>query len=291
MARTIAQIQQSIYEVVDANDTLKTRLYATSVVSIFRLIAFVVSSVIWAFEVILDTHKDGTQAIIRNEKAHTPMWYRQKAFAFQYGYDLMPDSDVYAIDDPTARIIAYCAVDEIETTEGLFLNIKVAKDVDGLLAQLTGEWPTINEPGSGSGEKLAFANYFKRIKDAGVWIRFVSRDADSLRLNLEVYYDPLVIDGTGKRLDGTNDEPLQDAIDNYLQNLKFNGEYSNVKLTDAMQAVDGIVLPQILGAEAKYGDNQYANINTLYVAEAGWLKIYDDETDLNITWIPYESNV
>lgn len=277
---------------VAADETLSTQLTSASKVAIYRLFAYCVAVVIWSHEKIFDTHKADTEAVITSKTPHWPSWYSGKALAFQYGHSLLIDSDKYLVDDPDARIIAYAA--SVETFDG-YLKIKVAKSSSGTLDKLSGEWPNngssapMSDASGGSGEKLAFYMYMQQIKDAGVKLRFVSQDPDHLRLVIDAYYDPMVLDNEGKRLDGTTNTPLQDAIDSYIENLPFNGEYSNMALTDVMQAVEGIKIPQILSAESYWGAYDWAAISAKYNPEAGWMKIYDG--DLTINWKPYAANL
>ena len=152
--------------------------------------------------------------------------------------------------------------------------IKVAgEDNNGIRSTLTDE------------EELALRQYLALIKDAGVRIVLVNRPADELRLSLDVHYDPLVLDAQGATLDGTNNEPIQDAIRNYLSQLTFDGELTLTALTDQLQQVPGVVIPVINTAHSRYGNVQdWTPINEVYQSDAGHLSIADD--DLTIHYIP-----
>ncbi|MBN1185776.1 MAG: hypothetical protein JXB49_26070 [Bacteroidales bacterium] len=292
MARTINEIQNSIISSISSDATLSTQLTSTSKVSIWRLFTYVVAVSIWMLEKLFDTHKSEVESTIANKTPHWPSWYCNKAKVFQYGHTLIQDSDQYLVDDDDAKIVKFAAA--IETYDG-YLKLKVAKESGSTLDKLSGIWPNagvsapMTESSGGSGEQLAFYIYMQSVKDAGVKIRFVSQDPDHLRLIIDAYFDPMVLDNEGRRLDGTDNIPLQSAINSYIENLPFNGEYSNMALTDAMQAVDGIKIPQIISAEAYWGEYEWEIISAKYNPEAGWLKVYDG--DLIINWIPYGTNL
>ena len=262
-----------MFKAVQENSILNKKLTSTSKTAIWRLTIYVVAVCSWTLEKLYDVHKSIVENFIANLKPHSLLWYRNKAKAFQYGHSLLQDSDSYAVIDEKAKIVKFAAATETRDSKGAILKIKVAKDNNGTLAELD------------ETESQAFTHYMGRVKDAGVKLRIVSQEADHLRLTLLLYYDPLVLDNTGARLDGTASTSIQDAIANYLENLPFDGEYSNMALTDALQAVDGAVIPEIISAEAKWGEFDWSVIPAIYNPEAGWLKVY--EGDLNIIWKPY----
>jgi len=241
--------------------------------SIWRLIVYIISYAAWTLEVLFDLHRSEVSDIIADLKPHTARWYATKAKLFQFGFDLIPDSDQYDNTDKTddeiaaSRIVAYSAVIELERK----LLIKVAKEEDDL-----GPLDAV--------EMKAFSEYIARIKDAGVQTEIISMPADNLRLSIDIYYNPLVLDAEGQRLDGTSQTPVADAIRAYLKNLPFNGQLVLAFLTDAMQAVDGVVIPHLNSAEYQYGDLGYRLIDVIYQPEAGYIRIADE--DLEINYIP-----
>jgi hypothetical protein len=96
----------------------------------------------------------------------------------------------------------------------------------------------------------------------------------------------LVLDENGARLDGADNSPVDNAIKTYIKNLKFNGEYSNLALIDALQNVEGVEIPELKNAQAKYGENDWVIIDAKYIPDAGYLKIYDP-ADLTLTYKAY----
>lgn len=276
MARTIAEIQAQIIATVQADATL-SGLNSTSATAIWRLWTYVVASAIWVHESLWDAFKVEVAAIAANLKPHTLLWYRNKALAYQHGGTLVAGEDYYDNtgldpDDIAAqKIIKQAAV--TETTDGL-LTIKVAKESGGQLAPLSG------------GETAAVAAYFGDIKDAGVVLNVRSVNADRLRVQVDVYYDPTILSATGERLDGQAATPVQDAAKAYLRNLPFDGEFVKARLVDAMQAVEGVNVPEIRLCQARRDDDpSFGNVDVFYQPFSGFLKFYTENTDLVLTFI------
>lgn len=285
MARTIAQIQQAIIDAKNA-DTNLSGLSSTSNVAIWRLWTYIVAFCQWTIETFFDLHVTEVKSIIATQKPHTLQWYATMAKAFQYGDALAVDSDTYAVIDTTKQIVNYAAATEYK--DGIKgLRIKIATLSGGSLAKIV-------DP-----QLTAFKAYMAQIKDAGVRLTIDSNDPDSLKLSLNIYYDALVLDSNGKRLDSTNDTPVQNAIDTFLESIDFNGLYINYELLQAIKSVDGVVIPELISAQASYGTRPYvplfpayidssgALIDVGYTPDAGYLRIFNRNTDLSLNFIPH----
>jgi hypothetical protein len=263
MARTISEIQQALLNQVAADSTLSSQLTSTSNVAIWRLWTYVVAFCQWTLEVLFDQHVAEINNIVATQKAHTLQWYVAMAKKFQYGDNLVQDADYYDPVNTTNQIITYAAATELNNG----LRIKVAKTVGSDLAPLI------------TAEKTAFTAYMNLVKDAGVRLNITSGSPDSLKLTLNIYYNALVLDNMGQRLDGTANTPVQDAIGDYLKTLPFNGLYTNFALLNAIAAVDGVVIPDLVSAQANYGSTLYVNIDPEYKPDSGYLRIINP-TDL-----------
>ncbi|SEW01834.1 hypothetical protein SAMN05428988_1303 [Chitinophaga sp. YR573] len=286
MARSIKVIQDSI------NTMLVSEMAAIgividpavwSVTDIRRLMTHIFASESFVLESLFDTTRSDVDAIIKTLKPHRLQWYAQKAKLYQHGYALSFEGTEYDntgisdADVAASQIVTYSAVVEQENAYGrVSLRIKLATDNGDDLAALT--TPQL----SGASE------YLNRVKDAGVKLIVESLPADYLKMSWEIRYDPLILDAQGARLDGTDSDPVGNAIREYIKNLattQFNGLYILASHVDAVQAVEGVRIPTILGAQTKYGNRDYESVNVLYNPDAGYLRIYDD-TDLQITYIP-----
>ncbi|HJT74627.1 MAG TPA: hypothetical protein VJ720_11425 [Chitinophaga sp.] len=275
MARTITEIQDDIISRIRATAGL-AELNSTSKVAVWRLWTYVVAVSVWALENLFDLHKSEVNTLINEKAPHSLRWYANKAKDFQYGSELVPEEDYYdntglSEDDvEEQKIIAFSAV--VEQAKGL--RLKVARIVNGDLDALS------------IIQRDAFEEYMNRIKDAGVNPLVIeSLPADSLKLALTIYYNPLVLDNTGSRLDGTDPDPVGKKVKEYLKTLPFNGTMVLAYLVDALQQVDGVVIPHIEQAQARYGSLPYTAFDVKYSPDAGYLRILND-TDLTITYIP-----
>jgi hypothetical protein len=196
-----------------------------------------------------------------------------KARAFQYGVALPADSDVYAVVPPvdeSVLIVTQAAAVELANA----VRLKVAKTVAGAMVPLTG------------GELGALRTYMGRVKDAGVRLNCTSGVADNLHLLVVVYYDPLVLDGTGARLDGTAATPVKDAVNAFLKNLPFNGVFGLNKLLEYVEAtVEGVKIFEVVAAEANYASTPYVPITTTYVPDAGYMALDDVYWDASTIYV------
>lgn len=283
MARSVTEIKKALTDSFISNATIISAYSLTagqtfddqfSSVSIESIFFSIVAVAQWTLETLFDLHKTEVTDIIDNLKPHSLRWYSNMAKAFEYGYNLVDGEDYYDNSSLTAdqvaaaKIVAYSAVVEQEKN----LRVKVAKIVSDDLAPLA------------AAEKTAFDEYMSRVKDAGVKLVIDSLAADDLSLKLDVYYNPLVMDSTGARLDGTSSSPVQDALRAYLKNLPFNGFVVQAYIIDALQQVDGVVVPVITEAQYKYGLFPFTGMGEIYNPDSGYMRIADE--DLTINFIP-----
>ena len=277
MARTPEQIQTSIFTA--RKDTALTGLTSTSKTAIWRLIIYIMSIAIYAFEVILDKHYSDVTQKLTEEKAHTARWYRSKALAFQFGFDLIVDSDEFNNTNYTteqvseSKIVKYAAVVEAENDSRLI--VKIAGETDGELNRL-------NEQ-----EVASFKTYMQEIRDAGVKLTVINYEADKLFLDLQIHYDPLVLSSTGQHLINAN-YPVVDAIKAYMKELPFNGQLVLAHLVDKLQQVEGVLIPTIMSASTSWIDenaNNYGDaigIAVKAIPVSGYFKV---ETFENIRYV------
>lgn len=275
MAETIDYWYKQIIDRVNGDEAL-SELDHTSVVADYKLWAYIVAVVAWTLDVLFDLRASEVSEVLATKKPHTLNWYKQLALRFQYGQALVDDTDQYEnaglTPDQIAaqKIITQAAV--TENTDGS-LRIKVVKLVNNDYAQLTND------------EMLAFSAYIADTKDAGVRINKDSLPPDALKLRIDVFYNPLVLDAAGRRIDSNADTPVIDAISAYLKNLKFNGEFAKTRLADQIQAVDGVELVGILSAQSRYGVRPYAEIDERIIPDAGYLRVID--AGYTINYRPY----
>lgn len=253
---------------------------AWSQTNLLRVVFFAVALVMVTLEQAYDQLRAEIIAYIANMTPGRVQWYANMAKAFQFGYNLVPEHDYYNNTNVTAaqvgasKIIKHAAV--VEQAVNLTqwgLRIKVATTAAGDLAPLSNV------------QLQAFVAYMEKVKYGGVPLLITTGVADSLFLQLDVYYNPLVLNNQGQRLDGTNNTPVQDAIKQHLLNLPFNGRFNLTQFVDSLQKVDGVSDPVLKLAESQYAALPRTVINVEYVPDAGYLRIVNPQTDLLINWI------
>ena len=278
MARTIEQINNEIIKAKESEPAL-AGLTSTSKVAIWRLWVYITAFVIWTLEKIFDEHKKEVSEALSQQKPHTARWYRNKALAFQYGFDLHSETDLFdnigksKEEIENSKIVKYSAVVESETESRLIVKITTEQG---------GELQPISQ-----GQKASFDAYINEIRDAGVRITTINYLPDILKLQMKIYRDPLVLDENGQSI-LTGEKPVEKAIKEYFKKLPFNGELVLAHLVDALQQVEGVKIPHIILAESKWidaGVNDYGNYQPIEVKTipiSGYFKI---ENFNNINYI------
>lgn len=280
MARTKKQIKAEITTPFMANETLAAKYgFAVgasfdaefSLVSLENILFEIVALALFIHEQFFDQHTKEVNERLANEKAGTKPWYRTKALAFQYGFDLMPDTDVFdntgATDEEIAnsKIIKYAAVNEAQDSSRVIL--KIAGETDGVLTDF-------DDPA----QVEAIAAYIDEIRVAGVQVTIINYKADKLYLSLQIKRDTLVLTETGmSKLDGNY--PVNEALEEFMKELDFNGELRLSALIDKIQAVPGVKDATVISASSAWIDpalNGYGvaqPINISKIAESGYFEI------------------
>ena len=280
MARTIQEIQNLILQ-AKAQEPALNELNSTSKVAIWRLWVYIIAVAIWSLEKLFDQHRADIDKRLAELKPHTARWYRSKALAFQYGFDLLPDSDKFnnvghteeAIE--ASKIVKYSAV--IESKNEGRLIVKIATEQGEQLQPIT------------DAQKQAFEAYLQEIKDAGVRLSVVNYQPDILHLQMKIIYDPLVLDSNGQSILHAT-KPVEETIKSYLKRLPFNGELVLAHLIDALQQAEGVKIPHLVLAQSKNitiggGYGAFETIEISKIPTAGYFTI-DNFND-----ITYVSNV
>lgn len=287
MARpTVLEIKQQILSKKTEYESLNG-MDSTSNVAIYNLWAYIVAFVMWTLYQFFELFKSETDEKIRSQKAFKELWYQAKALEYRHGHPLekvlVPGSEEsfnleYLDDNYTqeeianALVVKRAAVIELEITNQIILFVKCAAEEGGQLSKLT------------DGQIQGLVDYFRRIKPAGTKLQVFSDKADDLRLTIDFFYDPLILTENGTRIDGANNTPVQDAVREYLENLRFNGEFSLAELEDILQGLSGCANREayITAAERNFQTPEnWETINNLVVANSGYMDITDENFSIN----------
>ncbi|WP_447951330.1 nucleotidyltransferase [Chryseobacterium koreense] len=289
MARTRIQIKKSFTDrfMQDAHlvssyglDETKTFEEQFSLTAFENVLIDVFVFLFWTLEILFDQHKKEVTEILTVLKPHTARWYRQKALDFQFGFDLYPDTDVFINEEfsqeqiTSSKIIKYSAV--TEATNESRLIVKIATE-DG-----NGELAPISAP-----QKESFDTYIDEIRDAGVKVTIINYLPDILRLNIKIYYNPLVLTSNGVSI-LTGKKPVEDALKAFMKELPFNGELILSALVDKLQQTEGVDIPHLVNAASSWIDSTgttygaFENIAVKKIPTSGYFKI---ENFTNIEYI------
>lgn len=249
---------------LDPNKTFEEQF---SKVSLESIIFYIQAFGIYLFNQVLASDKSYMENIIKEMKPHGIRWYINKVKAFQLGDSLVVDSDVYADIDDSKQVVKYCNIVE----KYGYLIIKIAGESNGLPAKLN---DTV---------VAGVTSYINKVKDAGVHFELICRDADLYKANIRIHYDALFLSSSGARIDGTDSEPVKKAVESYIKSMPFDSRYTNMGLIDALQKVEGVIVADVVKAEAQYGSNPWVEISSIYNPDAGYMKL----EELNIEYIAY----
>lgn len=289
MGRSKTQIKSEITTPFMANEKLATDYgFAVgasfdaefSLVSLENIIFEIVALAIFIHELFFDQHAKEIDERLANEKAGTLPWYRTMALRFQYGFDLVTDEDYF--DNGTAtpeqiavsKIIKYAAVNEAADTSRVIL--KIAGEVDGVLSNFTN--PSQVE---------AIEHYVEEFRVAGVPVTIINYLPDRLYLNIQIKRDALVLDQTGMSILNAN-YPINEALKEFMKELKFNGELMLSALTDKLQLVPGVLDATIVSAQSAWINpsiNGYDIPQPIFISKIAESGYYEVVTFDNINYV------
>ncbi len=253
-----------------------------SAAAIWRHFLYLVAVAIHVMDGLFDEHTTDNLTTLAAMKPHRVEWYEQKALSFQHGFPLVPNQDYFDNTGYTEEEIEASKVVKFSRANRVFDEDNNLKGIRIKLATLDGgELAKVPDA-----QVEAFKIFIGRVGDAGVNVFASSGDPDSLKATIQIYYDPLVLAADGKRIDGTNDRPVQDAIDAFLKTEDFDREFITASFVDAMQEVPGVVIPHIVSIQATYGALPYTDIPVKYQPDSGYLR-FINPADLTLNFIPH----
>lgn len=216
--------------------------------SVENVLLYVMAACAWTVERLLGEHRAEVTEQIEAMIPHRPKWYRDKVLRFMEGKELKEDSDEYdtggmsEIEIERARVVKHAVA--VESRDASLLTIKVAGESGGKRGPLSAE------------QERSLKAYIAEIKDAGVRTALVNMAPDTFTCEVDVYYNAMLRPETVRA-------ECEEAITRYIENLPFNGEYTNMALIDRLQAVVGVRV-----AEMKRSTAQAANESTLTEIDA-----------------------
>lgn len=241
-----------------------------SMLSIENIMFDIITYVIFTLELLFNQHYKEVFKMIFEQKIGSLRWYRNKALAFQYGFDLIPDTDKFkngnANEDQIndSKIVKYSAV--TEAVDETRVIVKIAGESNGKLAPITTD------------QQSAFEAYMKEIKFAGTPLTVINYEPDRLYLTINIKRDPLVLDANGVSIRNGN-KPVEEALQEYMKELPFNGELIIQSMVDKLQVTEGVLIVDVINVESSWIDadvNAYGQPQPVHITkipESGYFEI------------------
>jgi hypothetical protein len=247
MARTVAQIKQSMLDAKNADTTLSA-LTSTSQTAKWNLYYFIVASCIAIFEQLQDLFKTDLEAIASTAAPSTPQWTRNKVLKYQKGDVAELNTTTFVIEYPTVnvanQILTRCAV---VTAPNRTVLIKVAKSDPPVPVSV--------------GELAELQSYIETFNPAGIAFTLINENSDKMEVAATIYYN-----GQYSAVISTN---VVAALNNYMANLPFNGVISTQAVVDAMQAAEGVISVSLARILVRKDTVAYGAGVTLYNLSTG----------------------
>lgn len=255
-------------------------LNSTSKTAIWRLLFECVAWVLYNFALSALLHLQEIKELIANQKVFNLRRYSSEALRFQYGFDLQDETDqfkptftengveVTATDDQieASKIVKYAKTNRVIENYRAKIVMKIApEDLDGVFT---------------SDQMEAFAKYIEEISPSGDHVTIINYLPDMLKFSFKIKYDPMVLKADGMSI-LTAKYPVNEAIENFLKSLPFNGELSIQKMESAIMAVDGVDDLQTLQVQSKWidpaqnGYGFYQPVNMSVIPASGRFKVED----------------
>lgn len=243
----------------NAFDELLAELSSKSKVAIWRLFAYIIAVAHYIHEKYWDYTKQELEAIAEQSIAGNVPWYIDQVRKWQFGFLLSWNNVTYRYyyNDTTStaavasRLAAKVAVVEVFSEDYSGIIVKIAK---------------LNGDPLNQSELESAQAYVDRIKFAGVQSDVISQPADILKLMLKVFYD-------GTISDAAMQVSVNEAVQDYISNNKFNGRFYLIRLIDKIQEIKGVNDVSIVSAMGKSYVGSYAAFTNYYDSESGQLSI------------------
>lgn len=244
MSRTIKQIySEAIY--VRNNYLQLTELDSgrtQSKMSIMNLMTYVMSVLIYTYEVVLDAFQINVVKSVSSRINGTPAWYAAMALKFQFdpinmrGDKMVFNEDTFSVEyesvDDSHKIITNAAYEEYSIHDAIILKVSKDNDDSSETDNAMFYKPLTDV------ELAAFKSYIKAIKFVGAKVYCTSMPGDiiTIRSNgASIYYDEMYT------TDASVLNGIKEALVGYVKSLKYNQYVYYQSFIDAIQGVDHVL--------------------------------------------------
>lgn len=257
--RTIKEITQSI-----ASNLVAIGLnLSTSAVAEWRSWASAIATAIASIEAIFDEFRREIDLKVYRNAPGTARWCAEVAKRFQNGHEYKFDPATmqmyYDVIDPAAQIVSIVSV-----TEGLkVVSFKVAKQSEGAISPLSED------------ELRNFKGYIYSVMPAGIKSAVISTTPDSIRYEMNVYYDAAYPYNAMLEL-------VQSALAEFRTSLDFNSMFYRQRFIDAVMNIEGVVTVDLAKIESASASRpEHTAMGVAAELESGYFD-YDPQSVLNV---------
>ncbi len=204
--------------------TDKTTSLSASKMSVINMMTYVMSSLIYTFENMLDVFLADATTVLNKRTTGTPAYYVFMAKQFSIGCTVTVNDDgtgIDVIDGTNGKLIPYASYETVTTNSGIVL--KVCKDDNGNIVPLS------------TSELTEFTSYLKQIQFVGAPIVVRSVPADLITPKMRVIYDETIVS------DAVVLDNIKTAIDNYAKGLTYDDYVYQSAIVDAVQSAYGVL--------------------------------------------------
>lgn len=279
MNKTFAELLAQLQEEKNKNQNLND-IDTTSKTSIWLGIFQVVSWILYNFQLAANLHLQEIRDLLANQKVFNLRRYRSEALRFQYGFDLIDESDQFKSTFLDGGVEVIADDEDIENSE-IIKYAACNRIIDGGRAKIVMKIAPEDLDGIFSADVMsAFSKYMEEISPAGDHLTIINYLPDILKFAFKIKYNPMVLLADGMNII-TAKYSIPDAIELFLKNLPFNGELSLQRLEAAILAVDGVEDIQTILIESKWIDpsqNGYGffqPVNMSVLPASGRFKVED----------------
>lgn len=256
MARTITELF-NIIVAEKGNQAALADLTSTSAVAKWRLWAWVHATAQWVQENFWDLYKLDVEAVAASSFYGHEQWWVDKAYEFQYGDDLQ----VVTVNG--VKILKYATID---VSKQIIKRASIKSGSNGVSFLKVATTSGADVIALTAPQQTAFLAYVKQIMPPGSHVSPNSESTDKARYYITIYYNALLVLADIKTA-------VEDAINNYHDNLDFDGVVRLSQLTDAIQAVPGVKDYEITDAQATSSVGTYTSFARIYGTKAGYIQI------------------
>lgn len=266
--RTVNEIKQSI-----TDDFMKNAVAAKSYgfpigasfdsyfskVSIENLLFHTFATASWMLEGLFYSFLDEVEKQLNAKMPHTLTWYRDRVNEELVSLNIIED-----IDNNTLEVARYVSV--IEDKNVSMLNINITGEVDFEDSVLKESIPIRCQLNETTLDQIR--TRLSKVKDAGVKLNIMSKLPTVYNCSVEVFYDQRFAVEEVKKA-------CRRAVINHIQNLPIAGEYTNMAMTDTLQAVEGVKVVEIKKATYNEKNDPLTrwDIGTRFKPESGYFSI------------------